>query len=603
MTEKNTKDSKKIVIKSAKRKKAVRSSTKNEKDSVRAKNDSKSKALVKPKVSTKKNTKTTPKAEIGLKTKTSPKAKAKPSSKVKASLKTSPKTQAIQKTKKTSTKPKTNLKVSKPNKSSHELKKIHGDLNYKFSYESYKEQTLNSLRLDELLHNQSLLDVLKSEKLLNIKTQIVEVFNKLPKLNAIACISKEQYSHDFLNLLKLIIVDDVCSNKETKSLLVFKSELACEKAFRTLTKIKILKNKLSLNQNDNHAQYIILSCANFLKKGSNLNAKDYRRILIEDFQSFEDHDHYSMLTKFLSHNPFCLKVIFCQDFSIKLKQFMSRFFPKNSFVTHFSKGEEAKVTQHEHVNSALYSVDLNKKFLTLLNIIKKNSELPYLIFANTEAVSRWIAFKLQHNHVPCEFYFEERADFKNKRKALRKSLDDKKIQAVVTREKPFLFYHQNLNNVINFDLPESFQEFQNRMTHLDRNHNSSSLTSFICEDYGVYTKFFESYFGKLKVKTFDSNEFSFQDNSPYPLEKNGKVKHLKTYLELQTLAQDPYKHDYKVKGHHRDRVKEYSHSKKTSKSSHFHGKGDSSANKSIFSKIGNYLQKCFKKFASFFNDK
>ena len=140
------------------------------------------------------------------------------------------------------------------------------------------------------------------------------------------------------------------------------------------------------------------------------------------------------------------------------------------------------------------------------------------------------------------------------------------------------------------------------MLHL-KGISSSSLTSFICEDYGSYASFFETFFGKLKIETLDSKTFSVTDNSPFPLEKSGKVKQLKTYLELPEERPESYKYEYKNKRIDRDKFKQQTHSTQMKTRNQLSEKKNEIKSQSAFSHIGKYISKCFKKVISFFTEK
>lgn len=170
-----------------------------------------------------------------------------------------------------------------------------------------------------------------------------------------------------------------------------------------------------------------------------------------------------------------------------------------------------------------HALPATQKFQVLLGHLKHHKPQCAVVFANTNTVAEWIAFKLHGNGIKVDLVTS--LPYAQKRQSLVKSVKSRQTNVIVTTDTHCRgFGLEDLNCIYHFDIPDSASKFMDRLNRIEGSRNPISIL-FICEDYGFNMNRIEEALGfKIHIVEPDKNYFSLKDTSEYPLEPSGRVK-------------------------------------------------------------------------------
>ncbi|WGL58851.1 helicase-related protein [Pigmentibacter sp. JX0631] len=291
------------------------------------------------------------------------------------------------------------------------------------------------------------------------------------------------------------------------------------------------ENELSSNESFD----VLLATPKTLHKfiqNKTLKLKQVGLCVCYDTHGFTQEESLSDLEKILGELPAerTQKVIIANENAPNVRELAFKFMEEPEYVNTLpSQVKERNPKQFAH------SLQAVQKFQVLLGHLKTHKPSCTAIFANTKTVAEWIAFKLHGNGIKVELVTSPLN--LSKRKNLVKAIHSGEVNAIVTTD--VLSKNlgiKELNCIYNFDLPNSPEQFMERLSRIEGTKNPIAV-SFICEDYGFNIKAIETSLGfKLHIATPDKNYFNLKDTSEYPLEASGKVKRIGVSYEQEIVA-------------------------------------------------------------------
>ena len=176
------------------------------------------------------------------------------------------------------------------------------------------------------------------------------------------------------------------------------------------------------------------------------------------------------------------------------------------------KIEPEKVTVEE-ITQELYHVAGHEKFKLLLGILKKEKFENAIIFSNTKNKVAEIAKRLEVNGYKTNFLMGDLAQ--KKRLDVIKKMKAGELDILVATDVAARGLHvDDLSLVINFDLPEDFENYVHRIGRTARAGNSGKSISLACEKFVYHLPAIENYIGdKISVMIADEELFSVEDAS------------------------------------------------------------------------------------------
>lgn len=134
------------------------------------------------------------------------------------------------------------------------------------------------------------------------------------------------------------------------------------------------------------------------------------------------------------------------------------------------------------ITQELYHVSKHEKINLLLGILKKENPSNALIFTNMKEDARIIAERLRHNGFPCEHLSGDLPQ--NKRSRVVDDVKNGKITLLVATDVAARGIHiDDLELVINFDIPEHCENYVHRIGRTARAGKTGKAITFACEDY------------------------------------------------------------------------------------------------------------------------
>lgn len=251
-------------------------------------------------------------------------------------------------------------------------------------------------------------------------------------------------------------------------------------------------------------------------------------------QAFTTDESFSELEKVMSELPHerTQKVIVANENTPPVREIAFEFLEEPEYVTTLpSQIKERSPKQFAH------SLQAVQKFQVLLGHLKTHKPSCAVIFANTKPVAEWLAYKLHGNGIKLELVTSHLSA--TKKAHLAKSVHTGDINIIVTTD--ILAKNlgiKELNCLYNFDLPNSPEQFMNRLGRIEGAKNPIAV-SFICEDYGFNMKAIENALGfRIHIAHPDKNYFNLKDTSDYPLEPSGKVKRIGVVYEPEIPVEE-----------------------------------------------------------------
>lgn len=164
------------------------------------------------------------------------------------------------------------------------------------------------------------------------------------------------------------------------------------------------------------------------------------------------------------------------------------------------------------ITQELYHVSKSEKINLLLGILKKENPRTALIFTNMKDQARVVAERLRHNGFPCEHLSGDLPQ--KKRSRIVEDVKNGKITLLVATDVAARGIHiDDLDLVINYDIPEHCENYVHRIGRTARAGKTGKAISMACEDYVHGLKPVEQFINfKIPVAFADSTLY-LEDSS------------------------------------------------------------------------------------------
>ena len=147
------------------------------------------------------------------------------------------------------------------------------------------------------------------------------------------------------------------------------------------------------------------------------------------------------------------------------------------------------------VKQLVYMVKSNEKFTVLYNLLKRPNAGRVLIFANRRDQTERIAGELNRYGIKCEIL--SGAVSQSRRMRVLEDFRSGKIKTVVATDVAGRGLHvEDINHVVNFDLPYEAEDYVHRIGRTGRAGASGTAVSFACEDESFTIPEIEKYIGE-----------------------------------------------------------------------------------------------------------
>ncbi|MCP4130389.1 MAG: DEAD/DEAH box helicase [bacterium] len=177
----------------------------------------------------------------------------------------------------------------------------------------------------------------------------------------------------------------------------------------------------------------------------------------------------------------------------------------------------------EKIDQKLYHVGRSRKINLLLGLLKEENPNNSLIFTNTKHSAYEVAKRLEHNGYDCHFITGDLPQ--KKRQKVIDNTKAGKIQFLVATDVAARGLHiDDLELVINYDLPADCENYVHRIGRTARVGKTGKAISLACETYVYGLEAIESYIGmKLPVEWAEESSY-IEDKSAgryFKMEKEG----------------------------------------------------------------------------------
>jgi len=147
------------------------------------------------------------------------------------------------------------------------------------------------------------------------------------------------------------------------------------------------------------------------------------------------------------------------------------------------------------VKQLVYMVKSNQKFTVLYNLLKRPNIGRVLIFANRRDQTERIAGELKRYGIACEIL--SGAVNQSRRMRVLEDFRSGKITTVVATDVAGRGLHvDDINHVVNFDLPYEAEDYVHRIGRTGRAGANGTAVSFACEDESFTIPDIEKYIGE-----------------------------------------------------------------------------------------------------------
>jgi len=167
----------------------------------------------------------------------------------------------------------------------------------------------------------------------------------------------------------------------------------------------------------------------------------------------------------------------------------------------------------DKIHQVLYHVGGHEKVQLLLGLLKKNSPENVLIFTNTKHEAMRVAGKLKGNGYECDFII---GDLPQKRRTkIIDSIKSGKLKYLVATDVAARGLHINdLDLVINYDIPEDYESYVHRIGRTARAGKSGMAVTLACEKFVYGLEAIESYIKRKIPVEWAGEELYAEDLCP-----------------------------------------------------------------------------------------
>ncbi len=151
----------------------------------------------------------------------------------------------------------------------------------------------------------------------------------------------------------------------------------------------------------------------------------------------------------------------------------------------------------DKIKQVLYHVGTNEKINLLLGILKTENPQNALVFTNTKQDAVRVAARLAGNGYECSYIIGDLPQ--NKRTRIIENIKSGKLKYLVATDVAARGLHINdLDLVINFDIPEDYENYVHRIGRTARAGKAGMAVTFACEKFVYGLEAIESYI-KMKI--------------------------------------------------------------------------------------------------------
>ncbi len=188
---------------------------------------------------------------------------------------------------------------------------------------------------------------------------------------------------------------------------------------------------------------------------------------------------------------------------------------KNLAWEHMNNPGEIEVApEHitvEEITQELYHVTRADKLKLLLGLLEREKPDNALIFTNMKSTAVDIAKRLSHNGLPSEYIMGDLPQ--RKRLNLIEGIKEGKIRFLVATDVAARGLHINdLDLVVNYDVPEDYELYVHRIGRTARAGKSGKAITLACERYVYGLEAIESFIGQ-KIPVVWPDESLFKDDA------------------------------------------------------------------------------------------
>jgi len=181
---------------------------------------------------------------------------------------------------------------------------------------------------------------------------------------------------------------------------------------------------------------------------------------------------------------------------------------------HMNNPVEIEITPEqvtvESVCQELYHVEQREKMKLLLGILKKEQPENVLIFTNTKHMAYEVSRRLSHNGFDCQYIMGDLPQ--KKRLQVIEGIKTGKIKYLVATEVAARGLHiDDLDLVINYDLPAECESYVHRIGRTARAGKSGKAITFACDKY-VYGLEAVEAFTKMKIPVVWADDALFEQD-------------------------------------------------------------------------------------------
>ena len=174
----------------------------------------------------------------------------------------------------------------------------------------------------------------------------------------------------------------------------------------------------------------------------------------------------------------------------------------------------------KNVTQVLYHVGADEKKNLLLGILKREKPKNALIFTNMKSTAVEIAKRLKHNGYNCQYIIGDLPQ--KKRLRIIENLKSGKIQYLVASDVASRGLHiDDLELVINYDLPEDSESYVHRIGRTARVGKQGKAISLVCEKFVYYLEAIESLI-ETKIPVLWADEELFEEDRYTDMQSNRK---------------------------------------------------------------------------------
>lgn len=176
----------------------------------------------------------------------------------------------------------------------------------------------------------------------------------------------------------------------------------------------------------------------------------------------------------------------------------------------------------DKINQTVYHVGGKEKIKLLLGILKKNNPENVLIFTNTKQNAVNVAARLSGNGYECDYIIGDLPQ--SRRTKIIENIKSGKLKYLVATDVAARGLHINdLDMVINFDIPEDYENYVHRIGRTARAGKSGIAITLACEKFVYGLEAIETYI-RMKIPVdWVSDELLAEDES--------KSEHINNFLK------------------------------------------------------------------------